>query len=249
MRLITIPISHYVEKARWALDRSGLPYTEEGHAQLMHWRATRPLGSKTVPVLVDGATVLTDSTAILHYVDARTPEPLRLYPPEPGLRQQVQDLEEQFDVKLGPHTRRLGYYTLFPLGRKLVEPLRGKVPAWELQAFWLGFDVGKALIGRGLNITADKAAESHQRIVAQFDAVAQRLAGRPYLVGDRFSAADLTFAALAGPLLDVPEHPVPLIALAQTPMPFRVIVGELRAHPAGQYALALYAKHRRQAEG
>ena len=29
--LITIPISHFCEKARWALERAGLPYREERH--------------------------------------------------------------------------------------------------------------------------------------------------------------------------------------------------------------------------
>ena len=28
--LITIPISHYCEKARWALDRAALPYESTG---------------------------------------------------------------------------------------------------------------------------------------------------------------------------------------------------------------------------
>ena len=28
-RLITIPISHYCEKARWALERAEIPYREE----------------------------------------------------------------------------------------------------------------------------------------------------------------------------------------------------------------------------
>ena len=29
--LITIPISHYCEKARWALDRAGVAYRERAH--------------------------------------------------------------------------------------------------------------------------------------------------------------------------------------------------------------------------
>ena len=35
-RLVTIPISHYCEKARWALDRAGLDYREERHVQGIH---------------------------------------------------------------------------------------------------------------------------------------------------------------------------------------------------------------------
>ena len=32
-RLLTIPISHYCEKARWALERAGLAYREERHVR------------------------------------------------------------------------------------------------------------------------------------------------------------------------------------------------------------------------
>ena len=35
-RLITIPPSHYCEKARWALDYAGISYREEGHPPLLH---------------------------------------------------------------------------------------------------------------------------------------------------------------------------------------------------------------------
>jgi glutathione S-transferase len=38
--LITIPHSHYSEKARWALDRLELPYREEVHIPLLHRLAT-----------------------------------------------------------------------------------------------------------------------------------------------------------------------------------------------------------------
>jgi len=36
LRLITIPISHYCEKARRALDRTGLPYREERPIRGIH---------------------------------------------------------------------------------------------------------------------------------------------------------------------------------------------------------------------
>ena len=53
LRLITIPISHYCEKARWALERADIPYREERHVQLIHRIAARRAGGgQTVPVLV-----------------------------------------------------------------------------------------------------------------------------------------------------------------------------------------------------
>ena len=47
--LVTIPFSHYCEKARWALDRAGLAYEERAHLPLAHYLpARRAGGGKTV---------------------------------------------------------------------------------------------------------------------------------------------------------------------------------------------------------
>jgi glutathione S-transferase len=40
-RLVTIPISHFFEKARWALDRAGVQYVEQPHLRLVHVLAAR----------------------------------------------------------------------------------------------------------------------------------------------------------------------------------------------------------------
>ena len=52
--LITMPHSHYSEKARWALDRLALPYREEPHVPMLHRLATTRNGGGSVPVLVHG---------------------------------------------------------------------------------------------------------------------------------------------------------------------------------------------------
>ena len=55
--LITIPLSHYCEKARWGLDRVGLQYREQPHAPLLS-----RLAGGTVPVLVHGNERFIDNT-------------------------------------------------------------------------------------------------------------------------------------------------------------------------------------------
>ena len=70
LRLITIPISHYCEKARWALDRAGIAYREERHVQGVHRLVSRRAGgSGTVPVLGTRDEVLGQSAQILDWVD------------------------------------------------------------------------------------------------------------------------------------------------------------------------------------
>ena len=116
--LITIPLSHSCEKARWALDRVALPYREEPHAPLLHRLATKRSERGTVPVLVHGGRRFSDSTAILVHADAVGAGDL-LYPRDAAFRREVDALEEQFDTELGPHVRRFAYAQLLPHAKLL----------------------------------------------------------------------------------------------------------------------------------
>src|SRR5215208_7126088 len=107
LRLVTIPISHYCEKARWALERAGIPYREERHVQIVHRVASRRAGGGgTVPVLVAPEGVFAQSADILAYADGHTAPATRLYPEAPRLHAEVVALERDFDADLGPEGRR-----------------------------------------------------------------------------------------------------------------------------------------------
>src|SRR5688572_11560792 len=107
--LITIPFSHYCEKARWALDRGGIPYREDGHLPMLHWLpARRAGGGRTVPVLVThDRQVIGDSTDILRWAERAGAG--GLVPEHPAERAEVDRLEDWFDEVLGPHSRRWAY--------------------------------------------------------------------------------------------------------------------------------------------
>lgn len=80
--IITIGPSHYCEKARWGLDRIGFAYDDEMRAPVAAQIRVRRLGLRPVPVLVDGQTVLGDSTEILPLRrGARSSQAARLLPP------------------------------------------------------------------------------------------------------------------------------------------------------------------------
>ena len=79
-------------------------------------------------------------------------------------------------------------------------------------------------------------------MLAAFDAIAERLAdGRRHLCGDRFTAADLTFACLAAAVVVPPEYGVALPQPDELPEPVARDVDAFRAHPAGAYALSCSA--------
>ena len=101
-------------------------------------------------------------------------------------------------------------------------------------------------IDRHLGITPAAAIESETQVRRVFDEVGERLAdGRPYLFGHRFTAADLTFSALAAAVLMPPEYGVPLPQPDVLPAGIASVVRELRAHPAGAHAMAMFRDERR----
>ncbi|MEJ0085036.1 MAG: glutathione S-transferase family protein [Pseudomonadota bacterium] len=239
---ITIPLSHYCEKARWALDRASLPYREEPHAPLLSRFATRRGAGGTVPVFVRGDLWLNTSTAILAHADAMRGE---LYPLDATLRQEVAALEQRFDQDLGTHVRRWAYTHLLPDKALLRELWSRGVPRHE--ALWLPLivPIGRQLLRRAYKVTPAGAARSIDRIREIFREVDARLeGGRRFLAGDRFTAADLTFAALAAPALFPPECRATMPALEQVPEAMRAEVRSLRATGAGGFALRIYATER-----
>jgi glutathione S-transferase len=242
-RLITIPFSHYCEKARWALELAGVAFNEEGHLPLFHYTATLRAGAKrTVPALIDGKTIIPDSTPIIAYADECRPG--SLYPTKADEREEALALEDAFDRHLGPATRRWLYFQV--LDRRDIDHivLTG-VPRWEALALRATRPAAIGYLKRMLKIDAAGAERSRSKIDEAFANAGALLGdGRRYFVGDRFTVADLTFAALAAPILLPSQYGAPM-------PPFDVFSSEAqkrievwRRSPPGQFALRMYAEHR-----
>jgi glutathione S-transferase len=245
-RLVTIPISHYCEKARWALDRAGIAYREERHIQLVHRVASRRAGGRgTVPVLVAADGVFAQSAEIVAYADRRTEPGARLYPEEPSLRAEVIALERDFDAGLGPEGRRWMYFHVLPRRDLGVAYNCPGVPTWERRAFPLLLGPMSGYIRHLFAIGPETDEQAGAAVRRTFDAVASQLAdGRRYLCGDAFTAADLAFAALAAPALVPPQYGVPLPQPDELPPAMAAGVRAFRAHPAGAFACRLFAEER-----
>lgn len=245
-RLITIPPSHFCEKARWALDRYAVPYVEQCHPPILHYMATRRAGGgRTAPVLVTDMGVFADSTDILNFVDARFATDRRLYPTEDEQRRQVEELEELFDTGLGPHTRRVAYFHLLPHTRLLLDAALHRASGRDRALFRGLLPLMRVMLRRGMRITPESATRSLDRIREVFDTVGRRLAqGRRYLVAERFTAADLTFAALASPVLLPRGFGAPLPSLAELPASVLPLIEEMRGTDAGGFAQRLYRDER-----
>ncbi|MDQ6914660.1 MAG: glutathione S-transferase N-terminal domain-containing protein, partial [Actinomycetota bacterium] len=108
-----IEVSHYNEKARWALELKRVSHRRRAPLPgFVHpWVALAKTGRPTFPILeIDGRAVR-DSTAIIAELERRAPDP-PLYPADPSERRRALELEEWFDEEVGPHPRRLAFYEI-----------------------------------------------------------------------------------------------------------------------------------------
>ena len=248
LRLVTIPISHYCEKARLALERTGIVYREERHVQGIHMlMAKRAGGGITVPVLVTPEGSLGESEEILHWVDERTPPEHRLYPGDAVQRAEVERISRRLDAQLGPKGRRLMYVNMLPSKDLLLSFNNAGVPRWEDRFMRAGYRLSQPLIKRRLAIKPGIEVSDEADVWRELDWVAELLSdGRPYLSGERFGAADLTFAALSAAVVVPSDYGTHLPGVDEMPPKPKDFVSQAREHPAGKFALKLVDEHRRE---
>ncbi|PZV16503.1 MAG: glutathione S-transferase [Pseudanabaena sp.] len=267
-RLITIPVSHYCEKTRWALTRLQIPFVEERHMPPFHRFATRSIvkrmssddmseaernlspinrfigqqvGGQSVPVLITPAEILKDSDEILRYVDAIASEDQKLYPTNPEHRQQVENLVKSFNSVLGPAVRLWAYFYIMDRP-DLLQPLWCQgVPWFERLLFPMAFPWMRSNVLQMYNISEASAIAAHESICKTFEIVENLLAdGRTYLVGDQFSAADLTFATLAAAVVMPVGYGVKLPDISELPTAMETSIQQLRKTVSGEFVFRLY---------
>ena len=135
-------------------------------------------------MLVTDDMVLTDSTDILRWVDARSD--LRLYPDGAAA------LEDRFDEELGPHGRRWMYHRIFERTDLVREYGVTGVPRWERAALPPALPLVRRLIDRYLDVNDATAAESRERVRAVFDEVGRAAVRRPPLPRGRHASPPRT---------------------------------------------------------
>jgi len=238
-----LQISHYNEKVRWALDSKRIPHLRRSLLPGLHARKAKALTGDcaTTPVLtVDGRSI-GDSTRIIAAIEDRWPQPA-LYPQdEVDLRRAV-ELEEFFDEELGPHIRRAAYHELLAHPEMLL-PLftNGQTLAARmlLRATFPALRVGML---RTFEINPTSVEESREKTVAAMDRLEDEIGPSGYLVGDSFTVADLTAAALFYPVVRPAEFPYPLVV--DPPLSAREFLDPLAQRAGGQWVAEMYRRHR-----
>jgi glutathione S-transferase len=127
-------------------------------------------------------------------------------------------LEDWFDEELGPYIRRFAFHELRRDRDLFAEVAEDSAPPWALPFRRAGVAYGRAFTGARFLAASDRAAErARERVLAGLDRLEAELGSNDYLVGDGFSVADLTAAALFYPLALPPEGAGPLPTAGDVP--------------------------------
>jgi glutathione S-transferase len=239
-----LPISHYSEKVRWAFDWMRVP-----HRRRVMPPGLQPIGGLlltrgrviTMPVLVTSTETLVDSTDIVAWLETASPE-RSLLPADADERARALELEDWFDENVGVSARQWAFSAL------LTEP--EAVAAFALkQTEWAPFEVPTPVFEPFAKLflnarysTGDEAGveESRVRLIEGLDRLEAELNGSSYLVGERFTIADLTAAALFYPLVLPPEGPWQAVRTAD----FEAFQATVRERPGFRWVEDTFRRHR-----
>ena len=234
--------SHFNEKARWALDFKRVPHIRHSLIPGFHVPVVKRMTGKThVPVLKLNGVAISDSSRIIEALEAAYPDPA-LYPSDPAERRRAFELEDFFDEELGPYIRRWMFYLILPYPA-FVRALfvSHASPAAQLAQRAMSPLIG-VVMRRQMNINPASAEAARVKTLAAMDRMESELGPSGYLVGDRFTVADLTAAALLSPLVRPPEFPYK--ASLPIPEPVAKIRDSVSNHPAFRWTLQIYRQHR-----
>jgi glutathione S-transferase len=249
--LYVFAISHYCEKARWALEHLGLSYRLQHCVPGMNRKIAKQLDTAVPPrkkigslpfLHVDGE-LIAGSAAIIDWAEAhRVPRTTSLTGTDP---EQTLALEQRLDAVVGVHIRRF-YYSDALLNDSA--PVRAIftndlpfVARWSTRLAWPKI---VPLMIKGMDLGPAQGLQSQAIVAAELDWLDSLLAdGRPYLTGDTFTRADITAASLLAPLVNPANHPTygPL----KMPATLEATISDWRERPILRWVNEVYAKHRK----
>jgi glutathione S-transferase len=245
LRLNTFMISHFSEKARWALDINGLRYTEQRLIPGPHVLVIKRIAPRTtVPTLEHDGAVVQGSGAILDYLEQRLGATRLAAAPAEAAR--VAEIEAAADRGFGLGTQRIFYDTLLHHRSDVVDMWTQGGPVWSRAYFAVAFPIVAHLVRRTYKIQPDAVARAKDLFRRTMDTTDRALADGPYLLGDRLSRVDITVAALLAPLCCPPEHI--LRWPTNVPPAHAAFVDEFRGRPTWDYVLRMYRDHRKSSD-
>jgi glutathione S-transferase len=229
--------SNYNEKVRWALDYKSVPHRRRslfpgGPRSLMFSR------NGTLPVMdLDGERIV-DSTRIIEALERRHPDP-PLYPSDPDERSRALELEDFFDEHAGHDLRRIAFWDARDAPGWIADFMATDQPPAKRTALRAMLPGVRLVMRRRFAITGHEVERSRTVLRAALNRIESERSGEDHLVGNAFTVADLTAAALLYPMAWPPEFPYELPD--QPPSRF---LDSVKDHPALGWIAEIYRRHR-----
>lgn len=210
--------SHFCEKIRWALDFKNISWKKINISAFskkeMH-KHPKNQERYLVPFIYDENTQIAmgESSQILRYLEDAYPEP-SFFPADLSKKELVYQWLIDLDSKLGIVGRRLGYSQLILENPSILSHL-------FLPKVWGGFftlpgirkiagiALSMLLIKR-FRFELNESLNLYEELEQYLLVIADKLKDKKYLIGDTFTAVDLTLAVYLRPLVIIPffrEHP------------------------------------------
>ena len=234
--------SHYNEKVRWVLDHKRVGHRRRSYLPGMHiLPMLRLSGQKQVPVWFADGRAIAGSAAIIDHLEREHPDP-PLLPADPAERARALEVQRFFDDEIGAPLRAAAFAEWLGDGAYMTALFTGHTGALTRGVYRASFPLLRAALRADMQLTPERAAQGLARAQEAFDFVAANAGPRGYLVGDRFTIADLAAAAILSPAVLPPEFPYPV------PQPlsptFRGFIDRWAAHPGPAWVRDIYRRHR-----
>jgi glutathione S-transferase len=208
--LYVFSISHYCEKARWALDYLDIDYEISHIAPGRHIPIARKLGAprSSVPILVTQEQLVQGSAEIISWADTAASVTSKRLTPTSN-REACFELEKRLDDVIGVHLRRYYYSEALVDHPQTVRPLFTNDLTFPRKMLFRGTwrAVRRSMIKR-MDLGHEQGQDSKRIVEGELSWLDGLLSdGRQFLVGNQFSRADITAASLLAPLATPRQHP------------------------------------------
>lgn len=240
--LYIFAISHYCEKARWALDWLGVDYELRHVAPGEHGEIAKKLGAPrtSVPYLSLDGKVIQGSAAIVSWAENASTSGRSLTPNT----QAAAEIEKRIDDIGGVHIRRYYYSEAMVEHPSMVRPIFTRdLPLTKKLMISLAWGkIRKIMISR-MDLGTLQGEESKDIVDGELTWIDELLEdGRSYLAGGEFSRADIAVASILAPLALPPEHPV--YCRLQHPPRLTQELSSWEQRASFKWVREMYAKHR-----
>lgn len=242
--LYVFAISHYCEKARWALDHYCIDYHLHFTMPGANRKIAKRLGAKTgsLPFLqIDGGAIA-GSDAIIDW--GETNRQLDCASLNSDDLDALRATEKRLDDAIGVHVRRYYYSDALFNDPASVRPIFSRdLPLLQRIGVTLAWPKIVPIMIKGMDLGGRQGLESRDILLRELDWLDGLLSdGRPFLHGDGLTRADITAASLLAPLVNPPKHPV--YASLQIPKALAATIADWQDRPSLKWVKQIYARYR-----